>query len=130
MSVTPSIPISSPYLATIPQGTTIQAPLTIYTSGKFVWQNDVTNALEIGIYSGTTVEGSAGMLRVCGANAWGTRTLTAGLYTVTLAQAPSATPANISATVEIRPWSIGDYFNFAFSLFGVQFWPNKYPSSC
>ncbi len=117
----------APYTASVPAGQTIQVPLMLYNNGKYVWQNDPAANTLTGIYQGTVATGSAGKIRICGADAWGCGTLTAGQYTVTLQNSGTT---DITASVLIRPWTFSDYWNFAFSVFGITLWGNKYPSTC
>ena len=125
----PALAIGTPYTASVPSGTTIQIPVVLPGNAKYVWQNDPTQGTLTGIYSGSTIAGQYGKLRVCGANAWGCGMLPSGPYTVTLTQPPGAAPADISPTVLFRAWTFGDYFNFQFAIFGMVLWPNKYPST-
>ena len=90
--------------------TPVYYDLDLTENGKLVLQTSGISAL-VGIWgpfpAGVTPVDAPpyGLLRVCGANAWGTRTFTPGTYLVRVT--PNADGA---VTLLLRTWSFWDYF--------------------
>ncbi len=100
---------------TIDLGQVKNYDLAIPRGAKYVVELGGPATVRFGLYQGF-VSGSTGKLKVCGAGAWGCRTLDAAPHLIQctgLGEGPF--------TFLVRPWSFFDYW---------AFWMNKHPSTC